>query len=207
MSIVGDAVDYTLSFAKSYDKAFSCGSPGNIAGLDHIFYHTYLRDIPYLETIEVPITFAETELCWEYKDITLQITATCERPTTRSEVYQYAVVYDSAKGATTVQYDKLRGAENSTATIPLISWIPSKHPTTPPSSSAAAGDCDCSRCGGAGSSSAEGYYSGYGGGVGGGGAGGGSGKAIASMEEVYTFRLYLFSNTYVFTFFKLFLSG
>ena len=126
-------MDYTLSFAKRYDKVFSCGKPGNVAGLDHIFSHTYLRDIPYLEKIEIPITFADTELCWEYKDITLQITATCERPTTRSEVYQYAVKYDAATGSTTVLYDTLRGAENSTATIPLISWIPSKQPTTPPS--------------------------------------------------------------------------
>eukprot|EP01036_Dinobryon_divergens_P022997 gene22997-31306_t len=168
-------VDYTLSFAKSYDRTFSCGSPGNIAGLDHIFYHTYLRDIPYLETIEIPITFAETELCWEYKEITLQITATCES----SEVYQYAVAYDSTKGTTTIQYDQLRGAENSTATIPLISWIP-KQPTASPSS---ASNCDCSRYGVTGASSAQGYYSGYmvEGAVE--GAVGGSGKAIASMEK------------------------
>ena len=64
----GDTVDYTLSFAKSYDGEFSCGKPGNIAGLDHLFSHTYLRDIPYLEKVEIPITFAETELYWEYKN-------------------------------------------------------------------------------------------------------------------------------------------
>ena len=143
----------------------------------HIFYHTYLRDIPYLKKIEIPITFAETGLCGEYKDVTLQITATCERPTTRSEVYQYAVKYDSTAGSTTVLYDKLRGAENSSAMISLISWKPPAQ--------AANSEYDCSRCGVAGAASAEGYNSGYGGGVGGGavdGAGGGSGKAIASVE-------------------------
>ena len=144
-----------------------------------MFQHTYLRDIPYLTTVEVPITFAETDLCAEYKNIVLQITATCERPTTRSQVYQYEVHYDESTGVIEVEYDKRRGAENSTAKIDEISWAPAS--ISPPSAASMVDSSNCN-CNGMGGS--ESYYSGYGGGVGGGAVDGGNGggKATASVE-------------------------
>ena len=184
-------MDYTLQFSKSFDSVnkssytyFQCGGDGNIAGLDHMFQHTYIRDIPYLKTVEVPIAFADTDLCTSYKKIALQITATCERPTTRSEVYQYEVLYQEASGTIAVQYDKRRGAENSSAYIDEMSWEPAPPPSSSATSSTAASSCNCNGLSGG----PESYYSGYGGGVGGGTANGGSGggKAIASVEEVGT---------------------
>ena len=120
------------------------------------------------------MTFADTDLCLEYRDIELQITATCERPTTRSQVYQYEVEYNYESGVAEIRYDKRRGAENSTVTIDKISWNPS--PSTAPSSSAAdAASCKCNGLNGG-----DSYYGGgYGGGVGGGATDGGTGGGIA----------------------------
>jgi len=158
--------------------------------LDHLFYHTNIEKIPYLQFVEIPISFAETELCFDYKDIALQITATCERPTTRSQVYQYEVAYDSKTHTVSVQYDQLRGAENSTVTIPEISWDPSLPSYSHVSASASS---DATGLGLAAASSA--YYGGAGGGdtyyggfegVTGGGAtdgrSGDGGKRITSLE-------------------------
>eukprot|EP01036_Dinobryon_divergens_P028161 gene28161-37060_t len=177
----GDTVDYTLQFKNSYDTAdptsylnFACGQPGNIAGLDHMFSHTYIRDIPYLQFIEIPVSFADTDLCQDYKDISLQITATCERPTTRSEVYQYEIAYNFNTGVAEIQYDNRRGAEKSNAVINTISWTPAE-PVTPAAEAISGSKCDCN-FGGA----SDGYYSGYGGGVG--GIGNGGGIAISSVE-------------------------
>ena len=177
----GDTVDYTLQFANSYDSVdssysqFSCGEDGNIAGLDHMFQHTYLRDIPYLKYVEVPITFADTDLCKGYNNIALRIMATCERPTTRSQVYQYEVEYNKSTGTVEIRYDQRRGAENSTFIIDEISWDPSSSSSSSsPSSSSSDGKCNCDTLG----SGSEGYYSGYGGGVG----GNGGGKAVTSVE-------------------------
>ena len=98
---------------------FACGQPGNIAGLDHMFYHTFITSIPYLQYVEIPVSFAETGLCSVYKNVALQITATCERSAT---VYQYGVEYNPATGDMNVNYNERRTAENSTATIDTISW-------------------------------------------------------------------------------------
>ena len=121
------------------------------------------------------MTFAETGLCSYYKGITLQITATCERPTTRSQVYQYEVAYNSASGIVEIQYDKRRGAENSTVIVPDMFW--SANDIDPTSNN----NCDCSSAPGG---SMDSYYSGYGGGVGGGASDGGNGggKAISGYE-------------------------
>ena len=110
-----------------------------------------------------------------YKDIALQITATCERPTTRSQVYQYEVEYNSSTGIVEVQYGKRRGAENSTFSIDEISWSPN-----PISSTLSDGNCNCNGLG----DSPDSYYGGYGGGIGGGAVNGGNGggKATADFE-------------------------
>jgi hypothetical protein len=166
-----------LQFEHSYDTTnpatytnFACGRPGNIAGLDHMFSHTYIRDIPYLQFIEIPIAFADTDLCQEYKEISLQITATCERPTTRSEVYQYEIAYNVNTGVAEMQYDRRRGAEKFAAAINRMSWDPAVPASTSAAEASASGsgtNCNCNFGGGG----SEGYYSGYGG-----------GKAISSVE-------------------------
>lgn len=147
-----------------------------------MFYHTYIRNIPYLEYIEVPVSFAETNLCSKYKDISLQITATCERPTTRSQVYQYEVGYNSSTGIVEIQYGKRRGAENSTFSIDELSWAPNQATST-------SMDCNCNN--GAGDS-AESYYSGYGGGVGGGVVDGGNGGGKSTSEYMVNISLVSF---------------
>ena len=139
-----------------------------------MFSHTYIRDIPYLQFIEIPVSFADTDLCQDYKDISLQITATCERPTTRSEVYQYEIEYNFNTGVAEIQYDNRRGAEKSNAVINTISWTPAESVPTA-SAETSSSKCNCN-FGGA----SDGYYSGYGGGVG--GIGNGGGIAISSVE-------------------------
>jgi hypothetical protein len=137
-----------------------------------MFSHTYIRDIPYLQLIEIPVSFADTDLCKDYNDISLQITATCERPSTRSEVYQYEIEYNFNTGVAEIQYDNRRGAEKSNEVINTLSWAPVDSIPTDASSSS---KCNCN-FGGA----SDGYYSGYGGGVG--GIGNGGGIAISSLE-------------------------
>lgn len=131
-SPTGDTADYRLKFLNSYDSVnkssyeyFECGQPGNIAGLDHMFHHSFfIADIPYLKYVEIPVTFAETGLCSVYNKIDLQIMASCEMSTKKSQVYQYGEEYNPSTGEMNVQYDVRRAAENSTATIDKIIWDP-----------------------------------------------------------------------------------
>ena len=87
-----------------------------------------------------------------------------------------------------MQYDSIRGAENSIAVIPEISWNP--NPSAAPVSSALGGESEGCKCdgveGGGLWSSPDGYYGGYGGGVGGGPSDGGNGggKAVSSFDKV-----------------------
>ena len=130
LSTVGDMADYTIKFLNSFDTVntssyeyFACGKPGNIAGLDHLFHHSvFIPDIPYLQFVEIPITFADTGLCSTYKKIALQIIASCERKNQKSEVYQYGEEYNPLTGEINLNYDTRRAAENSTVTIDEISW-------------------------------------------------------------------------------------
>jgi len=198
----GDMADYTLQFKNSFDTLaqegdstkFNCKVPGNIAGLDHVFYHSYLRSIPHNKKIEIPITFSETDLCTEYHDIVLQITATCERPSTRSQVYQYGLKFNGVTQLEELDYSVHREAESSAYTIQEISWksFP-PNLVTPPAATTATQDCNCATNSGSGG---EGYYSGYGGGLGGGATDGGNGGGIAITNiETSPSSVCLFSFT------------
>lgn len=123
--------DYTLKFLNSFDTVnsssfefFACGKPGNIAGLDHFFHHSaFIADIPHLQFVEIPITFADTGLCLTYSKIVLQIIATCEMKNQKSEVYQYGEELNPLTGELNINYNIRRAAENSTVIIDEISWV------------------------------------------------------------------------------------
>lgn len=133
-------MDYTLQFNRTFDKGISNSSDvchvGNIAGLDYMFSHTYIRKIPYLSAVEVPVTFAATGLCRSF-EIDLHIIATCEMPSPGSDVYQYGVQYNPNTGGTEILYDYKRGPESSTIKL-FMSWglVSDTHST-----------CDCNAVG------------------------------------------------------------
>ena len=126
-------MDYTLQYTNNYDNYYGaewdpskCGAPGVRYGLLTQFSETDLKHIPYKELIEIPIAFGGggngagiINLCETFKDIELQIMATCEIPTSNSQVYQYGI--DPSTSA--VSYDPARRlyAANSTAKF-SVSW-------------------------------------------------------------------------------------
>ena len=118
---------YTLGFSQRFDvfhrNAYEasgdgqCGTPYQKSGLVVSFSQTDLQRIPYNLLIEVPITVTQGQLCSKYNSIEVQIIATCEIPTSESQVFQYGIVngaisYDDA--------DKIY-ALNDTATF-SVSW-------------------------------------------------------------------------------------
>ena len=118
---------YTLGFSQRFDifhrNAYEakgtgqCGTPYQKSGLVVSFSQTDLQRIPYNVLIEVPITVTQGPLCTKYNSIEVQIIATCEIPTSESQVFQYGIVngaisYDDA--------DKIY-ALNDTATF-SVAW-------------------------------------------------------------------------------------
>ena len=118
---------YTLGFSQRFDifnrnsyeakGAGQCGTPYQKSGLVVSFSQTDLQRIPYNLLIEVPITVTQGQLCSKYNSIEVQIIATCEIPTSESQVFQYGIVngaisYDEA--------DKMY-ALNDTATF-SVAW-------------------------------------------------------------------------------------
>ena len=112
---VEDEVYYTLRFATAYDEytvqgyqtatedspvvlppAGNCGTPGRRAGLVATFSETDLRRIPYGGSmVEIPFSVLagvnSINLCNKFKNFGVQLIATCEIPTSTSQVYQYNV--------------------------------------------------------------------------------------------------------------------
>ena len=111
VTFVEDEVYYTLGFSQRFDifhrNAYEasgdgkCGTPYQKSGLVVSFSQTDLQRIPYNVLIEVPITVTQGPLCTKYNSIEVQIIATCEIPTSESQVFQYGIVngaisYDEA---------------------------------------------------------------------------------------------------------------
>ena len=124
---IEDEVYYTLGFSQRFDifhrnayeatGAGQCGTPYQRSGLVVSFSQTDLQRIPYNLLIEVPITVTQGQLCTKYNSIEVQIIATCEIPTSESQVFQFGIVngaisYDDA--------DKIY-ALNDTATF-SVAW-------------------------------------------------------------------------------------
>ena len=118
---------YTLGFSHRFDifhrnayeakGAGQCGTPYQKSGLVASFSQTDLQRIPYNVLIEVPITVTQGPLCTKYNSIEVQIIATCEIPTSESQVFQYGIV----NGA--ISYDEADKifALNDTATF-SVAW-------------------------------------------------------------------------------------
>ena len=122
----------TLSTDSAYDDYlgsggdgnYTCGVSGQGSGLVVLFSSTDIQRIPYNNLVEVPFTVTHVyngpiSLCNEFNDIVLRITATCEQPSSSSDVYQYGVAYNQTTKQTTVMYDPAHRiyASNSTATF------------------------------------------------------------------------------------------
>jgi len=71
-----------------------CGSPNQQAGLIVQFSQTDIQEIPYLKEIEVSFSVTRTGLCHKYLNLKVQLTSTCERPSSSSFKYQYGVYID-----------------------------------------------------------------------------------------------------------------
>lgn len=66
---------------------------------------TELDGIPFNVEIEVPFTVSKSDLCSNFVDIAVIITATCEMGSSSSSVYQYGVAYDTISRTTKTSYD------------------------------------------------------------------------------------------------------
>ncbi len=135
LSPTQDEVYYTLSTDSAYDDYlgsggdgnYTCGVSGQGSGLVVLFSSTDIQRIPYNNLVEVPFTVTHVyngpiSLCNEFNDIVLRITATCEQPSSSSDVYQYGVAYNQTTKQTTVMYDPAHRiyASNSTATFSVM---------------------------------------------------------------------------------------
>ena len=135
LSPTQDEVYYILQLASYFDDylasggdgTYTCGVSGQMSGLSVSFSNTDLERIPYNRLVEVPFSVTNTAgsiaLCNVFNDIAVQIIATCEMPTSSSEVYQYGVEYDDAAKQTIIKYDPAHRiyASNSTATF-SVKW-------------------------------------------------------------------------------------
>ena len=136
LSPTQDEVYYTIqlgAFFDDYEESggdgnYTCGSPGQLAGLLATFQNSDLRRIPYNRLVEVVVSVTNNQngaayLCNTFNDIAVQIIATCEMPSPSSAVYQYGVEYDEASKQTVIMYDPAHRiyASNSTATF-SIKW-------------------------------------------------------------------------------------
>ena len=136
LSPTQDEVYYTIQLGAFFDDYlesggdgnYTCGSPGQLAGLMVTFQNSDLRRIPYNRLVEVIFTVTNNQngaayMCNTFNDISVQIIATCELPSSNSYVYQYGVAYNETSKSTTVFYDVSHRiyASNSSATF-SVSW-------------------------------------------------------------------------------------
>lgn len=128
---------YTLDFAQKYDNYYlngyqdetsssqgHCGISGQRSGLTATFSQSTLQFLPYNQPVEIPFTVTEGRLCKAYKDISLIIIATCELPTSNSQIYQYGIVPGSYGAfGPTISYNAshILYAANSTASF-SVAW-------------------------------------------------------------------------------------
>jgi hypothetical protein len=132
---VEDLVDYTLRFSATYDSynpynddtvngygSAYCG-PGQRSGLVASFMSTDLRQIPHQQMVEVPfsVSLGYNSLCVTYTDIRLEIVATCEIPTSESQVYQYGVHLNPNTNEVSILYNTRIYASNASATF-NVEW-------------------------------------------------------------------------------------
>jgi hypothetical protein len=114
-------VNYKTGQNSSDIRTGYCGTPGQRAGLRATFMETDLQNIPYRQQIEVPfsLSFSGIPICHRFKDISIQIIATCEIPKPNSQVYQYAVKKGDVNGR--IDYANVLGASNSTYSFD-VAW-------------------------------------------------------------------------------------
>jgi hypothetical protein len=125
-------VYYTLGASSAFDKhsptsyqsegAGSCGKPGVRAGLGFGFMSEDLGAIPFNELVEIPFTVTSMGICDSYKEISVEIIASCEMPSPNSQVFQYGVL-TADDGTQSVSYDldDRLYASNSSATF-NVEW-------------------------------------------------------------------------------------
>ena len=136
LSPTQDEVYYTIQLGAFFDDYlesggdgnYTCGSPGQLAGLMATFQNSDLRRIPYNRLVEVMVSVTNNQngaayMCNTFNDVSVQIIATCEMPSPSSAVYQYGVEYDEASKQTVIEYDPAHRiyASNSTATF-SVKW-------------------------------------------------------------------------------------
>ena len=136
LSPTRDEVYYTLELSNYFDDYlrsggdgnYTCGTPGQMSGLNVFFSHTDIERIPFNRLIEIPFTvtnnfYGPNGLCGEFNSIEVRLIATCERPRSSSQVYQYGVVYNETSKQVNIFYDPAHRiyASNSTATF-SVNW-------------------------------------------------------------------------------------
>jgi hypothetical protein len=75
------------------------------SGLMAKFSETELEKIPFHEEVEVSLSVTRAGLCNVFTDVVVQLTSTCERPSSNSFKYQYDVVTVEEK-VQKIDYDK-----------------------------------------------------------------------------------------------------
>jgi hypothetical protein len=92
------------------------------AGLGFGFMSEDLGAIPFNELVEIPFTVSSMGICDSYKDISVEIIASCEMPSPNSQVFQYGVL-TAEDGTQSVSYDldDRLYASNSSATF-NVEW-------------------------------------------------------------------------------------
>ena len=135
LSPTQDEVYYTLRttpfddyVGSGGDGKYTCGVSGQQSDLTVVFCSEDIFQIPYNHLVEVQFIatnsfYGPPGLCDEFKDVEVQLIATCEIPTSSSHVYQYGVDYDASTKQTTVIYDPAHRmySSNSTATF-SVKW-------------------------------------------------------------------------------------
>ena len=135
LSPTQDEVYYTLRTSpfddylrSGGDGNYTCGVSGQQSGLVVVFSREDIYQIPYNRLVEVQFTVSNVlngplSLCDEFNDVQVQLIATCEIPTSNSQVYQYGVLYNTETKQTEILYNSADRiyASNSTATF-SVKW-------------------------------------------------------------------------------------
>ena len=106
----------------------SCGQSQSILGLQFggIGLPLDMDKIPYGGKVEVPLSFTNDGYCNSFTGVSVKVIATCEQPSSNSQVVQYSVVPGSFP--VQIDYNISHGlfANNFTLAIPDFSWSSSR---------------------------------------------------------------------------------